>query len=331
IGCATTRSGACQCSTPTTWPCSRPRVFPLSFFVPQFAWQRPAQRSATGSPPPDGERSSSSTSSPRRGGSPTSRSAPCRPRPIARPTVGITSRSTSTQPVTACFSRGREGTILSRAARRSLSGLTDARRSSWPASIPRQARSPGSRSRHLTCCGATSRRRSSDPQTMTTKPQSGDPQNAAPDVAKLGLVRPPLVYLISLAAGALVQIAMPVPFLPGTLTLPLGTTLVVLSIALFSYSVAKFRAARTPVPARKPTTVIVRTGPYRFSRNPIYLAFSVLQLGIAIWVNSLWLLASLVGAVALIHCFVIPREEQYLERRFGAQSLQYKASVRRWL
>ncbi len=103
------------------------------------------------------------------------------------------------------------------------------------------------------------------------------------------------------------------------------------AIALFSFAVAKFRAAGTPVPASKPTTAIVRTGPYRFSRNPIYLAFSVLQVGIAIWVNSLWLLATLAGALALIHYVVIPREEQYLERRFGAEYLDYKASVRRWL
>jgi protein-S-isoprenylcysteine O-methyltransferase Ste14 len=85
-----------------------------------------------------------------------------------------------------------------------------------------------------------------------------------------------------------------------------------------------------PAKATSPTA-IVRTGPYRFSRNPIYLAFSVFQLGIAIWVNSLWLLATLAGALALIHYVVIPREEQYLERRFGAEYLDYKASVRRWL
>jgi protein-S-isoprenylcysteine O-methyltransferase Ste14 len=77
--------------------------------------------------------------------------------------------------------------------------------------------------------------------------------------------------------------------------------------------------------------MIVHTGPYRFSRNPIYLAFSVFQLGIAIWVNSVWLLATLVGAVALIHCVLKRREEQYLELKFGAQYLDYKASVRRWL
>ena len=165
---------------------------------------------------------------------------------------------------------------------------------------------------------------------MKIRPQHGA-SSAAQDVANLSLVRPPLVYLTSVASGAVIHHAMPLPFLPGTLAVPLGVALVAVAIALFSYSVAKFWAAGTPVPARKPTTAIVRTGPYRFSRNPIYLAFTVFQLGIAIWVNSVWLLATLVGAVALIDYVVIRREEQYLERKFGAQYLDYKASVRRWL
>jgi protein-S-isoprenylcysteine O-methyltransferase Ste14 len=159
---------------------------------------------------------------------------------------------------------------------------------------------------------------------MTTPPN-------AEDVPRLGLVRPPLVYLMALVVGALLNLAAPLPFVPRTLDAPLGASLVVAGIALFYFSVAKFRAAGTPVPARKPTTAIVRIGPYRFSRNPIYLAFSVFQLGIAIWVNSLWLLVTLAAALALMHYVVIPREEQYLERRFGAEYLDYKASVRRWL
>jgi protein-S-isoprenylcysteine O-methyltransferase Ste14 len=166
---------------------------------------------------------------------------------------------------------------------------------------------------------------------MTTRPQSCGPPTAAQDVANLGLVRPPLVYLISLILGAALQLATPFAFLPGMLAVPLGAPLVMVAIALFAYSAATFRAAGTPVPARKPTTMIVRAGPYRFSRNPIYLAFSLFQLGIAMWVNSVWLLATLVGAVALMHYFVIRREEEYLERRFGAQYLDYKASVPRWL
>src|SRR5437773_5216971 len=132
---------------------------------------------------------------------------------------------------------------------------------------------------------------------MTTRPQSCGPPSAAQDVANLGLIRPPLVYLTSLVSGAVIQLATPFPFLPGTLAVSLGAPLVVVAITLFAYSVTTFRAAGTPVPARKPTTMIVRTGPYRFSRNPIYLAFSLLQFGISIWVNSVWLLATLAGAV----------------------------------
>lgn len=166
---------------------------------------------------------------------------------------------------------------------------------------------------------------------MTTTSQSRAHSDAVPDVPNFGLIRPPLVYLASLVIGTLIQLAMPLAFLPRRLNVMLGALLVVVAMALFLFSAAKFRAVGTPVPARKPTTVIVRTGPYRFSRNPIYLSFSLLQLGIAIWANSVWLLATLGAAVVLVHYVVIPREEQYLERKFGAQYLDYKASVRRWL
>ena len=165
---------------------------------------------------------------------------------------------------------------------------------------------------------------------MTTEPQCSGSPNAAQDVAHLGFVRPPILYLTSIVTGALIQLAKPFPFLPRALAVPLGFCCRGRHRAVLLRG-WEIPAAGTPVPARKPTTVIVSTGPYRFTRNPIYLAFSLLQLGIAIWVNSLWLLATLVGAVAVIHYVVIPKEEEYLERRFGAQYLDYKRSVRRWL
>jgi protein-S-isoprenylcysteine O-methyltransferase Ste14 len=151
------------------------------------------------------------------------------------------------------------------------------------------------------------------------------------DTPRLGIVRPPLVYLAAILLGAVLQWVAPRPFLPVSQAVPVGVSLILIAVALFVSAVGKFRAAGTPVPAREPTTAIVRTGPYRFSRNPIYLAFSLLQLGIAIWVNSLWLLATLVVAVGLMNFVVIPKEERYLERRFGSRYLEYKASVRRWL
>lgn len=166
---------------------------------------------------------------------------------------------------------------------------------------------------------------------MASSSGSGDPTKGTHAVAQLGVFRPPLVYLGSIITGLALHWAWPRPLLSGLAAGPLGGPLVVASLLLFGYSVQRFRAAGTPVPARRPTTAIVRTGPYRYSRNPIYLAFSLLQLGIAVWVNSWWLVATLAAAIAIVHYVVIPREEQYLEARFGAEYRDYKASVRRWL
>lgn len=166
---------------------------------------------------------------------------------------------------------------------------------------------------------------------MTGGCQHENPAARTAAAANLGIVRPPLVYLSSVLTGVVVHIAWPLPFLPPALALPVGASLVVVAVALFSWAVRELRAAGTPVPGSKPTTVIVPTGPYRFSRNPIYLAFSVLHLGIAIWVNSPWLVATLMVTVAVMAIVVIPREERYLEGRFGTEYLNYKASARCWL
>jgi protein-S-isoprenylcysteine O-methyltransferase Ste14 len=152
-----------------------------------------------------------------------------------------------------------------------------------------------------------------------------------PEVANLGIVRPPLVYLGAIALGLLLHFAWPVRLVSRAVSVPLGGTAVPGAVALFLYAVRTFRTAGTPVPGNRPTTTIVRTGPYRYSRNPIYLSFSLLQLGVAFWVNSFWLLVTLIPAVALMSFVVIPREEQYLETRFPSDYLPYKASVRRWL
>ena len=152
-----------------------------------------------------------------------------------------------------------------------------------------------------------------------------------PEVANLGIMRPPLIYLGAIALGLLLHFAWPVRLVPRAVSVLLGGTAVLVAVALFLYAVRTFRTAGTPVPGNRPTSTIVRTGPYRRSRNPIYLSFSLLQLGVAFWVNSLWLLVTLMPAVALMSFVVIPREEHYLESRFPSDYLPYKASVRRWL
>jgi protein-S-isoprenylcysteine O-methyltransferase Ste14 len=152
----------------------------------------------------------------------------------------------------------------------------------------------------------------------------------APDVANAGLVRPPFVYLAAILVGSALQIAWPLHFLPSGIA-PLGAVLIAAAAVLFVTSVRQFRAAGTPVPGDRQSTAVVEGGPYRFSRNPIYVAFSLLQLGIATSADSVWLLATLAGAVAVMALVVIPREERYMARQFGDRYHDYKQRVRRWV
>jgi protein-S-isoprenylcysteine O-methyltransferase Ste14 len=161
-------------------------------------------------------------------------------------------------------------------------------------------------------------------------PDSRRPDTSTPDAANPGLIRPPIVFLGAIALGLLIHWAWPARFVPPALSAPLGAVLTLLALGLFVAAVRTFGAAGTPVPGNQPTTAIVRTGPYRYSRNPIYVAFSLFQLGLSVWINSLGLLIMLVPAIALMALVVIPREERYLEARFPSEYSSYRAAVRRW-
>ncbi len=161
-------------------------------------------------------------------------------------------------------------------------------------------------------------------------PDASRLETSTTDAANLGLVRPPIIYLGAIALGLLIHSAWPARFVPPALSTALGAVLTLLAVGLFVAAVRTFGAAGTPVPGDQPTTAIVRTGPYRYSRNPIYLAFSLFQLGLSVWINSLGVLITLVPAVAVMAFVVIPREERYLEARFPSEYGSYRAAVRRW-
>jgi protein-S-isoprenylcysteine O-methyltransferase Ste14 len=157
------------------------------------------------------------------------------------------------------------------------------------------------------------------------------PAEAGPSGARPGILRPPFLYAASILTGVLLHIAWPLSFVPRALARPVGGALALAAMALFVAAIGQLWAAGTPVPGNRPTKVLVRTGPYRISRNSIYLAFSLLHLGVAACVGSWWLLATLVASVTLVAAVVVLREERYLEERFGPTYRDYKASVRRWL
>jgi protein-S-isoprenylcysteine O-methyltransferase Ste14 len=154
--------------------------------------------------------------------------------------------------------------------------------------------------------------------------------DSIPVAANLGLARPPAIYLTAIVAGLALHFVWPITFALRS-AMPFGVLIAVLAATLFIWSIRTFHSAGTPVPGNQPTTAIVKVGPYRFSRNPIYLAFSLFQTGIALGINNAWILVTLLPAIALMSFVVIPREERYLEARFGEEYARYRASVRRWL
>ena len=144
------------------------------------------------------------------------------------------------------------------------------------------------------------------------------------------LARPPVVYLVSILAGFGLDARWPGRIVPSAVE-PLGDFLVLIAVALLALSVREFRRSGTPVRTRKPVTALVTSGPYRLSRNPIYLSFTLLQLGLGLWANDAWLVALLVPTLLLISRGVIAREERYMARKYGDEYLRYKESVRRWI
>jgi protein-S-isoprenylcysteine O-methyltransferase Ste14 len=141
---------------------------------------------------------------------------------------------------------------------------------------------------------------------------------------------PPLIYGLPLLAGLLLQHFRPLAIMPAQWALILGPLFTLLGFIGLPAVLAFRRAGTHPQPWR-PTTALVVTGPYRLTRNPIYLGFTLWYLGITFWVNSMWPLLFLPVVLLVMNRWVISREEAYLERRFGDAYRSYRASVRRWL
>ena len=151
------------------------------------------------------------------------------------------------------------------------------------------------------------------------------------DTARV-VVRPPLAWGLAVVAGVAFHWLAPLPFLPHGLPAGwLGATVFVLALALFALAIVTMTRAGSNVPTNRPTTTIVESGPYRFTRNPIYLGMFLGLIGLAIALDNLWLLIMFVPFALLIRYGVVAREEAYLERKFGDVYRDYRSRVRRWL
>ena len=144
-------------------------------------------------------------------------------------------------------------------------------------------------------------------------------------------IPPPLIYLLALLSGLLLNRRLDVPFLPRGVARVLGWPLVGGAMALAVWFARTLHGADTTLRTDKAVSSLVQNGPFRYSRNPGYLSLTMLYAGIAILRNSLWAILLLPLVVSIIQREVIQREEGYLERTFGEEYLAYKRRVRRWV
>lgn len=148
-------------------------------------------------------------------------------------------------------------------------------------------------------------------------------------------VLPPLVYLAAFGAGGALDRLWPWPLAVDWTALAAlrwaGGACVVLGLALGLRAAALFRRAGTSALPFRPASAFVAAGPYRFTRNPMYLGLTAILFGVGLLLGRGWIALSAFAAAAVIDRYAIAREERYLERRFGASYLDYRRRVRRWL
>lgn len=153
--------------------------------------------------------------------------------------------------------------------------------------------------------------------------------DAKPEIAGV-IAPPPLIYAGGMAIGLALHRWHPIELVPSRLAVPLGVAIVLLGLIAVP-AVITFRRANTRPEPWKPTTSLVTTGPYRFTRNPMYVGFTLAYLGATCWINTAWPILLLPIVLGLMHYGVIVREEAYLERLFGDDYRTYRSRVRRWI
>lgn len=144
---------------------------------------------------------------------------------------------------------------------------------------------------------------------------------------------PPLVFAAFVAAAVALQYAVvrwPVPldtvprWVLGGLTLLVGLALNLTTIVMFR------RSGQDPRPWRPSPSLLLR-GPYKFSRNPMYVSVMLVQAGLGVLLNNIWIVIFAVPAMIIVHFTAVLPEETYLGEKFGASYQTYKATVRRYL
>ena len=156
----------------------------------------------------------------------------------------------------------------------------------------------------------------------------GKRSSDAPDI----VVLPPVLVGSTLLTGiALHYLVWPIPLLPVVLARVVGAGVFIASGLLAHAAQRAMMRVGTNVLPTRPTLALAIDGPYRFTRNPLYLAAIGVALGVSLWVDGVIPLLLLVPMILILQWGIVIPEEQYLVRKFGPEYEAYRSRVRRWL
>ena len=154
----------------------------------------------------------------------------------------------------------------------------------------------------------------------------------APTTDNPGVIAyPPLLFVATLGVGLLLHWFMPWQPLPNIVARPVGGLLFIGGMWLAGWGRKSMERTGTNIDPREPALAIATTGPFGYTRNPLYVAITAVYLGVAMLVNAVWPLILAVPLMVVTHFGIVRREERYLEGKFGDTYRAYRANVRRWL
>ena len=145
---------------------------------------------------------------------------------------------------------------------------------------------------------------------------------------------PPLIYLAAIVGGILLTMVYPLPWIGPPLAdilFAAGWLLVVGAIALDISALRTLMRAKTTVRPNRASDHLVTTGPFSFTRNPIYLGNTMLTIGIGLIAGSVWFVLLGLAAAFITQKLAVEPEERHLEARFGKKYRDYRVRVRRWI
>lgn len=145
---------------------------------------------------------------------------------------------------------------------------------------------------------------------------------------------PPIVYVAAVAAAIVLNWLVPLPWIPGPLgelLFAVGWLVVGGALAIDIMAMRTMARAKTTIMPHRGSDHLVTSGPFSFTRNPIYLGNTMLMIGIGLIAGIVWFILLAPVAAFVTQKLAIEREERHLEMRFGKKYRDYAKKVRRWI